>query len=90
MRFRLNPPDIPTDALDALEQMGEGPVRALLSSGQVGYGRGADIPIGSGHVTRLYVEQWLHWKSRQSEIWTKVGVISAILAAIFSFIALLK
>ncbi len=88
--FPTKPPNIPPDALKALELMGESPVRALLSTGRVGYGQGADIPIGTIHVTRLYVEQWLHWKAKRSDLWTKIGVVATILAAVFSVITLWK
>ena len=88
--MRLKRPDIPPNAFQALEQMGHEPVQALLSSGQVGYGSGADIPIGQIKVTRSDVEKWLQWKSRQFELWTRIGVIAAVLAAIFSFITMFR
>ena len=90
MEFRMKPLTIPQASLHALEQMGEQPVRALLSSGQVGYGAGADIPIGVTHVVRGDVEKWLHWKSRKLDLWTRVGVVAAVLAAIFSFVSLFR
>ncbi|HXS05645.1 MAG TPA: hypothetical protein VN723_02560 [Rhizomicrobium sp.] len=88
--FPPNPPDIPPEAMKALELMGEVPVRALLSTGRVGHGQGADIPIGTVQVTRLYVEQWLQWKAMRSDFWTKIGVVAAILAAVFSCFQLFK
>lgn len=82
------PLEMPAAHLRALEEMGEEPVRALLSSGQLGYGAGADIPIGATHIVRKDVELWLAWKARNFARWTYVGVIAAVLAAIFSFLAL--
>lgn len=86
----LKRPELKPEELKALEEMGPEQVRALLSSGQMGYGHVADVPVRGVHITRMYVENWLRWKSARAALWANIGVVAAILAAIFGLVSILK
>ncbi len=58
----------------------------VLSRHDVGMQRNDGIVF----VKRGEIEDWLQWKAAQDALWIKVGVVAAILAAVFSFGALLK
>jgi hypothetical protein len=86
----LKRPQLKPEEFNALEEAGADAIQALLSSGQLGYGQGADVPVRGVKITRLYVENWLRWKSARAAVWANIGVVAAILAAIFGLLAILK
>jgi hypothetical protein len=80
------PPLLDSNKIHELELRGVDSMRALLSRHDVGMQRNDGIVF----VKRGEIEDWLQWKAAQDALWIKVGVVAAILAAVFSFGALLK
>jgi hypothetical protein len=92
MRWPKRPPILP-EVFGELELHGADSMRALLGSSTDGYsGTGRDTPIKFGNVVakRGEVQDWLKWKAEREALWIKAGVVAAILAAIFSLLALLR
>jgi hypothetical protein len=66
-------------------------MRALLASSTDGYSgtaRNVEIKLGNIPAKRGEIQDWLKWKARLDALWLKAGVIAAVLAAIFSLLAL--
>jgi hypothetical protein len=79
--------------LQELELHGVDSMRGVLASSTDGYsGTGRDTSIRFGNVvaTRGEIQDWLKWKATVDALWIKLGVVAAILAAVFSFLALVK
>jgi hypothetical protein len=86
------PPLLP-GVLQELELHGVDSIRGLLAASSDGYsgtGRSTLIRFGNVQASRGEIQDWLKWKAQIDTFWIKVGVVAAILAAIFSFVALLK
>jgi hypothetical protein len=94
MLTHLKKPNLSQSVIQDLEKHGVDAIRSLLVSstdGLSGTGRKTQIPLGGAvTVTRGEIQDWLKWKEAKDACWVKVGVIAAIAAAIFSFMALLK
>jgi hypothetical protein len=78
-------PPLDSDKINELESHGVDSVRALLANWVKN-----PIRLGNVDLTRREIEEWLKWKAAQDALWIKVGVVAAILAAVFSLGALLK
>jgi hypothetical protein len=91
-RWPKRPPLLP-EVFQELELHGPDSMRALLASSTDGYsGTGRDTPIRFGNVVtkRGEIQDWLKWKAQVDTLWIKAGVVAAVLAAIFSFLGLLR
>jgi len=91
--FGLPPkPNIPQDERDFLEQAGPETVRILLYNG---WSNPAGLTEAQQRSRAASEERdrtvaWLKWRTAKDALWIKVGVVSAVLAAIFSFYSLIK
>jgi len=85
------PPLLEPVKINEMESRGVDSMRAVLAghSDVVGILRNTTISLGI-RVQRGEIEDWLKWKAAQDAFWNKVGVVAAILAAVFSLGALLK
>lgn len=87
------PPPLLPEVLQELELHGVDSMRGLLGSSTDGYsGTGRDTAIKFGNVVakRGEIQDWLKWKASVEALWIKLGVAAAMLAAVFSFLALVK
>jgi hypothetical protein len=86
------PPLLDSNKIHELELRGVDSMRALLSRHDVGMQRNDGIRLDGNvvFVERGEIEDWLQRKAAQDALWIKVGVVAAILAAVFSLGALLK
>lgn len=76
---------------EAIERYGVDGVRSILTGmtdGRAGTGLGASVRLGDVEVSRKDMQDYLAWKNRRAALWSSVGVVAAVLAAIFSFLAL--
>jgi hypothetical protein len=90
--FRPAKPDIPQDLRDFLEQAGAEKVRTLLYNGWVNPDGLTDaqkrIRVQSEERTGAVAS--LDRKTAVDALWIKIGVVAAVLAAIFAFLAVVK
>jgi hypothetical protein len=75
------PPLLDSNKIHELELHGVDSVRALLASW-----RKNPISLGNVVVACSEIEDWLKWKAAQDARWMKVGVVAAVVAAIFSLV----
>jgi hypothetical protein len=86
-------PIIPQDLRNALEESGPEIVRTILLHG---WANRQDLPEVLQQIAVQSSEQrkaafaWLKWKDAVQVSWMKGGIIAAVLAAVFSFVSLLK
>jgi hypothetical protein len=86
-------PRLPPEVMKELELRGVDTMRALNANstdGHAGTSRKVPINIGNMTVTRDQIEDWLNWKASIEAFWIRTGVIAAIIAALFSLLALFK
>jgi hypothetical protein len=86
-------PALEPEVLSALNEYGTDGVRSILTGmtdGRAGTGLGAAIRLGSTNVSRKEMQDWLNWKNARQALWNGVGIVAAVLAAAFSFAALLR
>jgi hypothetical protein len=87
------PPPLPFNVMQELDLHGTDAMRAILASSTDGYSgttRQVSIELGTVRVTRGDIQDWLKWKSARDACWIKVGIVAAVAAALFSFLALWK
>ena len=93
---RLLPPTPPVllpEVMAELELHGADAMRALLvasTDGQSGTGRATTFRIGNVVPKRGEIQDWLKWKAAIDAYWVRVAAIAAVLAALFSLIAVFK
>ena len=82
-------PDLLPDVLLELELHGVDAVRAVLASssyGALATSRDAPLRIGNANIKRGEMQDWLKWKSEVESYWIRLGVIAAVVAAVFAFL----
>jgi len=85
-------PKLLPELINEFELQGVDALHGLLISsanGHSGIGRNTQIHFGNAIATRGEIQDWLKWKATVIDLWVKTGVVSAIAAAVFSFVALL-
>jgi hypothetical protein len=90
--LRVRKPRIDKDLTQALERVGLETVRTTLFHGWINQG---DLPpelkqIITPSERRVQALAWLAWKDAVQSFWIRSGIVAAVLAAIFSFYALVK
>jgi hypothetical protein len=91
--FRVPPkPNIPQDLRDFLEQAGVEKVRTFLYNGWANPEGLTDtqLRIRVQSEERKGAVAWLDRKTALDALWIKIGILAAVLAAIFAFLALVK
>jgi len=87
-------PTFPDKKLKAdLEKYGPETVRTILLHGWANrqdYSEAVQQIAVQGSDERKAAIGWLEWKDAMQAFWIKSGIIAAVLAAIFSFFALVK
>jgi len=89
---KVHKPSIDKDLRQALERAGLETVWTILFHGWINQG---DLPpelkqIITPSDRRVQALAWLAWKDAVQSFWIKCGIVAAVLAAIFSFYALVK
>jgi hypothetical protein len=77
-------PPLDSNKIHELESHGVDSVRAMLANWRTN-----PITLGNIVVDRREIEDWLKWKAVQDARWKKVGVVAAVVAAIFSLVGAL-
>jgi len=80
-------PDLLPEVLRELELHGVDAVRGVLASssyGALATSRDAPLRIGNANIKRSEMQDWLKWKAEVDACWVKVGVIAALVAAVFA------
>ena len=86
IRWAEEPPN--ESARTKLEQLGVDAIRSKLSSVRNFDLRDEQLPLGDGlSVSGRQMQEWLAEKSESHSRWVKVGVIAAVSAAVFAFLA---
>ncbi len=87
MWCRPKRPDLLPEILAEFELHGVDAVRAVLASSSDGFSgasRHAPLRLGNATIQRGEVEDWLKWKAEVDAYWIKMGVIAAVVAAVFA------
>ena len=87
MALRKPKPKLSPEVMKEFELRGVDTMRALNARSTDGYSgtsRKVSIDLGNMTVTRDQIEDWLNWKASIETLWIRVGVIAAMIAALFS------
>ena len=90
---RSRQPDFPPDIRLLFEEYGVDALRGLLitsADGQSGTARSTKINVGVIPVARGDIQDWLNQKDNREAAWRRLGTVAAVVAAVFSVIAVFK
>jgi hypothetical protein len=84
-------PDLRAEVLREFELQGVDHLRSLLITNPPNNeGRNQQIPFEKNGVTRGAIQDWLKWKAEKDTFWIRLGIIAAVVAAVFSIIAVVR
>jgi hypothetical protein len=82
-------PQLPPNVAQVLSAYGVDGVRSVLIT-DMGANQNSVLRLAGTDISRQQMQDWLKWKGGRTVLWNGIGIVAAVLAAIFSFIALFR